>query len=291
MAPQLGAALGRLAAATAPAALGPRAAAALAATLAGSASAVATMRDYCFVFPFDPACALNDWPDVLGAEVAARVHGDAALLAEVAALRAAHDAPGAAACLVHRDVWSGNVLCADDTTHVIDMEFGGPGPAAYDIGHALAHLVLLAFIARAHAEADDAAAGGAGGGAVPAARRRAQEAWLLGAVGEAHAAFADALAAAAPGGAPAAPLADVLGFAGVTMLRWSLGQFCLPEHLGIERNSPEFVAATARAVRVGAAAITGRHAMRSAGALAELARAELAGQPAKAPGRRWCCGL
>lgn len=290
MGPQVGSALGRLAAATSPAALGPEATEKLTTTVLASRTATMAMEEHVFYLPFDPAAPQNDWPDVLDDEVARLVHKDAKLMAELATLRRLYKEPGANKCLVHHDVWSGNILCTSTSTHIIDYEFGGWGPAAYDIGHALAHFVLCATVVRAYADNE---AEGAEKGSISAAKRADQQAWLLDSVKQAYDAFTVALASATGGsGVPAAPLQDVLGFAGVVMIRWTIGQFNLPENLGVERNSPAFVDATRRAVRVGAALLRDRRSIRSVNEVAELARAELEDRPTKAQtgGRWWCCG-
>jgi hypothetical protein len=281
---RLGAALARVAAATGPGAVGTPDAGGLHAAVAASASVQQLMYDVVFDGPFDPSSPHCSAPrgSPAAAAVARLIHGDAALLAEVAGLAASWRAPDAPQrVLAHTDVWLGNVLVGGPDSgqlSIIDFEFGAWAPAAYDIGHALGQLALGALLVRAlaEAEAEDAGAGAGPG----AAARAAQEAWLLSEIPAAWEAYASELAAlnqqaAAAGRPPLAPppMEDVLGYAGVVAIRWSTGQFNLFRELGLDRTGAPFSRAVWRGAVAGAALLKGRARSGPRGAAAAAAAA------------------
>jgi 5-methylthioribose kinase len=199
---------------------------------------------------------------------------------------------GGSPCFAHTDVWLNNILVPEwpegggggsqqqeVVPTIVDFEFGAIAPTSYDIGHTLGMLVLAAFLVRAYSD-------GADGGAVPGARRREQEDWLLASVGEAWAEFERVWRglqqrrspwrqrAALP---PPPLLADALGFAGCTVIRWAIGQFNIFRSLGVgDASGAAHCAAVRRAVHAGAAMLRGRHAIKSTDEVADIARAELA---------------
>ena len=286
---QVGSGLGRFAAATSPLTLGPETTKTLSAKLEASKTAALAMEEHVFYLPFDPAAPQNDWPDAIDDDVTRLVYKDAKLMAELEAMRLIYKKVGSNTCLVHHDVWSGNILCTPTTCHIIDCEFGGWGPAAYDIGHAIAHFALCATVVRAYADIE-ARTDGKYDDVISPERRLEQQEWLLDSISEAYDAFTASLAEASVNGLPTVFLEDVLGITGIVMLRWTLGQFNLPENLGVERNSEEFVDATRRAVQVGAAVLRGRRSIKSVKFVAELLHDALDACPSKAKaGSSWWC--
>ncbi|KAI8474892.1 MAG: kinase-like domain-containing protein [Monoraphidium minutum] len=283
---RLGSAMARLAFGASPEVMGRRAFAALEAAVEESASVADVMTDHTLILPFDRAAPHNSWPAELGPEVEAGIYGDAALMAEVAVLRALRASPGAR-CFLHTDAWVNNILVpewaegtpAGEELALVDFEFGTVGPNSYDIGHTIGTLLLAAITVRGYA---DAGAGGGAEGAVPRQRRAEQEEWLVASAAEAWAAFCGAWAAQAKRRMPwqrrpaAPPLADAVGYAGIVVVRWSIGQFNIFRNLGLEDGTPAYTAAVRAAVRVGGALIRRRHEIGSADEIAAIARAEMA---------------
>ena len=156
-------------------------------------------------------------PPGLESDVAALLHNDARLSAELAVLqRLFRGTPADQAVLVHGDIWSGNVLCHAEATHVIDFETASYGPCSYDVGHLMGNIMNCALGARAHAEAR-------GGD------RTQQEAWLADSVvqlWDAYWAERRVVGAGAGMGTSAADqrsqLADALGYAGVAVICWQV---------------------------------------------------------------------
>ncbi|GBF92227.1 hypothetical protein Rsub_05309 [Raphidocelis subcapitata] len=298
MGPALGAALARLAGASTPAALGPAAFASLAATLDASASLAGFMFDYVFVHPFERSTTHNSWPAALGGEVERLVFSDEKLRAELASLIETRAAPAAEQTVVsHTDIWLCNVLLAqDDAPCIIDFEFGCLAPAAFDLGHLVAQMAFGAFLARALADSEAAAPARGGASeaagakaeakppAVAAATRRDQEGWMLEAMEEVWSGYeAERAAAVADPEArarapPAPPVEDVLGFAGVVLVRWSISRFNIFACLGVDPATPAFEAAVGRAVALGAALLRERRSIAGAAGAAALARALLGGE-------------
>lgn len=217
----------------------------------------------------------NAWPAELDEEVAARVFEDEALAGEVAALRAVFRAPPDP-CFVHTDTRTGNVLVdGAGGMFTIDYEFGQLGPRSFDIGHVLGvgFMCALAVQGLAAAEADGEASARPAAGppsarppqpppaVTPEARRR-QLAWLTSLSAEAWEGYLAASAAEGDGRRPPpspSSLAEALGYAGATMMRWGIGEWnlftmlSLPPDAGAAR-----VAAVRRAVCLGTTLIVRR---------------------------------
>jgi hypothetical protein len=153
-------------------------------------------------------------PPGLKAHVAALLHSDARLSAELAVLqRLFRGTPADRAVLVHGDILSGNVLCHAEATHVIDFETASYGPCSYGVGHLMGNIMKRALGARAHAEM----------------RREQQEAWLADSVvqlWDAYWAERRVVGAGAGMGISAddqgSHLADALGYAGVAVICWQV---------------------------------------------------------------------
>jgi aminoglycoside phosphotransferase (APT) family kinase protein len=148
--------------------------------------------DHIFELPLRP----NDFP--LPAAVASRARAlreDAELVRIADAAYARYLEPRGA--LVHGDVQAGNVLLAAAGPKLLDAEIAHVGDPAFDLGTLLAHLVLPALAA------GDLASG------LPAA-----------------AAACSAYAAAHGPGAP--PFADVARYAGLELLRRTIGAARVP---------------------------------------------------------------
>jgi len=246
--------------------------------------------------PFDANAPHNNWPSELAADVARLVHNNAALMAELEAMRALRSQPACVddTVLVHTDIWVNNMLVPkaiegvdEDRVTIIDFEFGAMGPAAYDIGHVIAMLVLSAFLARAYAQIEARGGGAAAndGVVVAPAVRRAQEEWMLAAAGEVWEVFerewgerVTKLERERPGekpqGCPA--LQDVLGMAGVVGLRWTIGQFNLFSSLGVEEGSAPYVEAVERVLHVCSAWLRDRRSIGDIREAVALARDALA---------------
>ena len=144
--------------------------------------------DHIFALPYQS----NDFPlPPLTAERAARLREDSALRATAARAYARYLEPTGA--LVHGDVQAGNVLLPAGGVKLLDAEIAHLGDPAFDIGMLLAHALL------------PAAAAGRAAGARP----------LLEASWRAYA------AAHGAGGLPA--LADALRYAGLELLRRTVG--------------------------------------------------------------------
>jgi 5-methylthioribose kinase len=224
------------------------------------------------------ACAKNAWPAELDEEVAAYVHNDGALLAEVAALRDLYRAPDDP-CFLHTDTWTGNVLVdAGGGMTTIDYEFGQLGPPSYDIGHVLCVGIMSALTVQTHEALEAAGMGvcqaqtaGLSADALAAARRQ-QLAWLVRLPTEAWAAYETESAEQADGRPlPPSRLADALGYAGITILRWSLGEFNLFTMLGLPEDcGAARLAAVRRAVYLGTALIRRRRQLCSMEAVQQL---------------------
>lgn len=217
-------------------------------------------------------------------------------MSEVAALRALRRDPGAAACLLHTDAWLGNLLVPTwdgaksaapsegAEALIIDWEFGVTGPNSYDIGHTLGMLALGAILTRAYDEAgvpaNDDGDGSDGAPLVPPKQRARQEEWLVSSIEELWAGFERGWRGAKPKGisaawrrAPPAPeLADVLGYAGCAIIRWSIGQFNIFKNLGVDEGTPAHEAAVRRAVDAGAALLARRREVKGAAEAAEFVR-------------------
>lgn len=144
--------------------------------------------DHIFTLPYEP----NDFPlPPRTAERAAALRGDAALREAAARAYARYLTPAGA--LVHGDVQAGNVLLAPGGPKLLDAEIAHLGDPAFDIGTLLAHALLPAA---AH-------------GRAASARPLLAECWD---------AYAGAHGAA---GLPA--LADALRYAGLELLRRTIG--------------------------------------------------------------------
>jgi 5-methylthioribose kinase len=141
--------------------------------------------DHIFALPLRP----NDFPlsPALAARAAA-LQGDPALVAIADAAYARYLEPRGA--LVHGDVQAGNVLLAPRGPKLLDAEIAHVGDPAFDLGTLLAHLALPAL----------------------AAGRPARAAPVLEATAGAY---------RAAGGE--APLADALRYAGLELLRRTIG--------------------------------------------------------------------
>ncbi|MCJ8010937.1 S-methyl-5-thioribose kinase [Paenibacillus sp. KQZ6P-2] len=91
---------------------------------------------------------------------------DEALLLETAKLK--FEFMNHAQSLLHGDLHSGSIFIKEDSTKIIDPEFAFYGPAGYDIGNVIAHLLF------AYVNADSVM--------VDSSARDAQKAWLLSSV-------------------------------------------------------------------------------------------------------------
>ena len=67
--------------------------------------------------------------------------------------------------LLHGDLHSGSIMATQETTYVIDPEFGFVGPIAFDVGKLLGNLLLAYFAVEGHA--------------TPQSPRAAQQTWFL----------------------------------------------------------------------------------------------------------------
>ncbi|MWV43234.1 S-methyl-5-thioribose kinase [Paenibacillus sp. HJL G12] len=94
---------------------------------------------------------------------------DEALLLETAKLK--FEFMSHAQSLLHGDLHSGSIFIKDDSTKIIDPEFAFYGPAGYDIGNVIAHL-LFAYV-NADSVMEDTS------------KREEQKAWLLSSVRDA----------------------------------------------------------------------------------------------------------
>jgi 5-methylthioribose kinase len=103
--------------------------------------------DHIFLLPFRD----NDFPlEAAVAERAARVRGDAELVAAAEAAYARYLEPRGA--LVHGDVQAGNVLLPEAGPRLLDAEIAHVGDPAFDVGSLVAHLAFPAA-ARGHVAA------------------------------------------------------------------------------------------------------------------------------------------
>lgn len=142
--------------------------------------------DHIFLLPFRP----NEFPlSPALARRACEVRSDADLVARIDAAYARYLEPRGA--LVHGDVQAANVMLAASGPKLLDAEIAHVGDPAFDAGQLVAHL-LLPSIARG-----DASSG----------RRGAAAAWD---------AYADAVG-------PSASFADAAAYAGIELLRRTLG--------------------------------------------------------------------
>jgi 5-methylthioribose kinase len=155
------------------------------------------MRDLHGAHIFELPLRENDFPlpDPLRAE-ADRLRADAGLVAIADRLHARYREPRGA--LLHGDVQAGNVLLADAGPKLLDAEIAHVGDPAFDLGMLIAHLLLPA-----------AAAGG------PARAREAIAA-------------ADAAYRARLGGALDVAFAEAARYAGIEMLRRTIGAARVP---------------------------------------------------------------
>lgn len=149
------------------------------------------------------------------------------------------------------------------------------GHPCFDLGHFWATLMSCALCARGLAEAGDQ----------PGARA-AQEAWLAASLAEAWDEYwVVRRVRGPPAGLPAderAALADVCGFAGCVLLRWTIGAFNIASVMGLEPGSPAHTATVQRAVRLGSALVSLRRRIPSAAAVADMLRAALEGDSVEA---------
>ena len=147
--------------------------------------------DHVFVLPY----RANEFPlsPALGA-AAREVQADADLVARIDAAYARYLEPRGA--LVHGDVQAANVLLAPGGAKLLDAEIAHVGDPAFDVGQLVAHLLLPA-IAR---------------GAPDSARRAVEAAWT---------AYAGAFG-------PSADFAAAAVYAGIELLRRTLGAARVP---------------------------------------------------------------
>lgn len=115
-------------------------------------------------FANDAMCSLTEkviFTDPYHAEPHNR-HTSPQLDAEAAALRSDPEAAAAAAALklvfaqrpqalLHGDMHTGSLMATDATTYAIDPEFAFYGPIGFDVGKAIANLLLMAFACEGHA--------------------------------------------------------------------------------------------------------------------------------------------
>jgi 5-methylthioribose kinase len=149
--------------------------------------------DHIFALPYQP----NDFPlPPRTAERAAQLRGDSALCAAAARAYARYLTPSGA--LVHGDVQAGNVLLPRGGVKLLDAEIAHVGDPAFDIGMLLAHALLPA----------------AAEGRAASARPALAHCWES---------YAGAHGAA---GLPA--LADALRYAGLELLRRTVGAARVP---------------------------------------------------------------
>lgn len=104
-------------------------------------------EDFVFTNPFMESPE-NDASGLPPATVES-LRGDARMKAAI--LRTKLDYLNHAQTLLHGDLHTGSIMVHDDDVRVIDPEFAFYGPAAYDVGTFLAHLVIAAVAARHHA--------------------------------------------------------------------------------------------------------------------------------------------
>jgi 5-methylthioribose kinase len=148
--------------------------------------------NHIFHLPYRP----NDFP--LSPAVAARareLQADSALIATIDRAHARYLASGA--CLIHGDVQPANVLLAPGGAKLLDAEIAHLGDPAFDVGQLLGHLLL------------PAAARGEANAATPVLRATWQ-------------------AYAAPAGAEDSALEHAMRYAGIELLRRTLGAARLP---------------------------------------------------------------
>lgn len=243
--PGLGEQLGRftasLIAGTSPAAMGIEAFDKLCDTLDASGSVAELMTAHVLYLPFEADHLGNNWPasTKVDALVRSQVYKSKELMDQVRELRLLRSSPPPDQLVfLHTDIWINNILChhtragqvvnKDDppSISIIDFEFGTLGPSSYDIGHIIGQLVLSLCLVQAYAEVEcsEAEEEGMPLDVSSAAPRQAQIEWLLESIEEAHASLLKTLKETAPE-ATVPPLEDIFGFAGCTVLRWSLGQF------------------------------------------------------------------
>lgn len=149
--------------------------------------------DHIFALPYQP----NDFAlPPRTAERAARLRADSALCAAAARAYARYLTPSGA--LVHGDVQAGNILLPRGGVKLLDAEIAHAGDPAFDIGMLLAHTLLPA----------------AADGRAASARPRLARCWQS---------YASAHGAA---GLPA--LADALRYAGLELLRRTIGAARVP---------------------------------------------------------------
>jgi 5-methylthioribose kinase len=144
--------------------------------------------DHIFSLPFLP----NDFPlSTQIAERALRLRADGALRAHAERAYARYLTPTGA--LIHGDVQAGNILLPADGPKLLDAEISHVGDPAFDIGMLLAHVLI------------PAAAAGRASDAKPVVKSSWQ------AYAEAH------------GAAGLPDLTDALGYAGLELLRRTIG--------------------------------------------------------------------
>jgi 5-methylthioribose kinase len=224
----------------------------------------------------------------LDADVARLVYSDLRLLAEVVSLQQLFRNP-MDPCFIHTDTWSGNILVNGScgTMHCIDFEFGQLGPQAYDVGHGLTTCMLNAVLVHASACLEAVGAGYCGeqtagtSSEALAAARQSQLAWLVpaaAALWAEHVATRRAAAGAQWSAEREAQLlADALGYAGITMLRWSIGEFNMFTMHGMPLDIFGVrVGAMRRAVYLGCALLRRRRSLGSMAAAQQLLEAALA---------------
>jgi 5-methylthioribose kinase len=228
----------------------------------------------------------NTCPPELAAEASRLVYDNARLRAELASLqRLYHKCVDP--CFVHADIWAGNLLIngSSGTMYCIDFEFGQLGPQAYDVGHGLTTCMLNAVVVHALAGLE-AAGSGCCGEAVAgissealAAARQSQLAWMVpgaATLWAEHVATRRAAAGARWSAEREAQLlADAIGYAGIAMLRSSIGQYTLWHGHGMPMGEVR-VAAVRRAMYLGSALLRRRRSLRSMAAAQQLLEAALA---------------
>jgi len=228
----------------------------------------------------------NTCPPELAAEASRLVYDNACLRAELATLQQLFRDP-ADPCFVHADIWAGNLLIngSSGTMHCIDFEFGQLGPQAYDVGPAMSTCMVNAVLVHALAGLEAAGSGccseavaGISSEALAAARQ-SQLAWLVPA---AAALWAEHVATRRAAAGPrwsaereAQLLGDAIGYAGVAILRSSIGQYTLWHGHGMPMGEVR-VAAVRRAMYLGSALLRRRRSLGSMAAAQRLLEAALA---------------
>lgn len=105
-----------------------------------------------YTFPFFD----NEMADVFDGVkdfVKTEIWGDKKFLLETAKLK--FEFMSNAQSLIHGDLHSGSIFVKEDSTKVIDPEFAFYGPAGYDIGNVIAHLIFALANAEATMAEDD----------------------------------------------------------------------------------------------------------------------------------------